>query len=121
MGVEFIAKTKDSLQKAWARGCEELKVADLFTIHPDERRTIVVRPETPNSFRAGETYIVHADGDDIRVYAGHHLVGVSVNPPSSVLNRIRALGGKTIGMLQNTREHSGLVDVAVHWGVNNLP
>jgi hypothetical protein len=31
------------------------------------------------------------------------------------------LGGKTIGMLRNTREYSGLVDVAVHWGVNNLP
>ena len=55
MGVEFIAKTKDSFQKTWARGYEELKVADLFTIHPDERRTIVVRPETPNSFRSGET------------------------------------------------------------------
>jgi hypothetical protein len=121
MGVEFIAKVKDSFQKAWARGCEELKAADFFTIHPDELRTIVVQLQTPESFRVGETYIVHADGDDIRVYAGHHLVGVSVNPPSSVLNRIRELGGKTIGMLQNTREHSGLVDVAVHWGVNNLP
>jgi hypothetical protein len=121
MGVEFIAKVKDSFQKAWARGCEELKAADFFTIHPDELRTIVVQPQTPESFRVRETYIVHADGDDLRVYAGHHLVGVSVNPPSSVLHRIRALGGKTIGMLQNTCEHSGLVDVAVHWGTDNLP
>jgi hypothetical protein len=121
MGVEFIAKTKDSFQKTWARGCEELKVADLFTIHPDERRTIVVRPETPNSFRVGETYIVHANDAEIRVYMQHHLVGMSVNAPQSVLDRLRELGGKTIGILQNTREHSGLVDVAVHWGVNNLP
>jgi hypothetical protein len=121
MGVEFIAKTTNSFRKAWARGCEELKAADLFTIDPDELRTIVVQPETPEIFRLGEAYIVHADGDDLRVYRGYHLIGVSVNPPPSVLNRIRALGGKTIGMLRNTREYSGLVDVAVHWGVNNLP
>ena len=35
MGVELSAKTKDAFQKTWARGYEELKVADLVTIHPE--------------------------------------------------------------------------------------
>ena len=81
----------------------------------------MVWPETPKSFRSGATSIIHADDAEMRVYAQHHLVGISVNAPQSVLDRLRAFGGNTIGMLQNTREHRGFVDVAVHWGVDNLP
>lgn len=122
MGIEFIAKTTDSFQKGWARGCEELKSADLFTMDPEERRTIVVNPQTPKSFSSGEVYTVRVDGAEIRVYSpDRQLIGVSVNAPPSVLNRIAELGGETIGIVQNTREYSGLVDLAVHCGFDTLP
>lgn len=118
MGIDFIAKAKDAYQKKWARGCEELKVSNLFTLKPEEIRTILVRPETSKGFCASDTYTLHVEGDEIRVYSRDRLlVGVSANAPQSILNHIRELGGETIGLLRHTHEHSGLVDLYVHWGI----
>jgi hypothetical protein len=109
-------------QKSWARGAQELRIADLFMLQPEERRTILVRPHDLGYFEANDPYVLHLEGTELHVYAQQRLVGVSVNAPQSVLDGIRELGGETLGMLHEVRAHSGLVDMAVSLrGVHPTP
>lgn len=113
MGNEFIGRTKDTYRKGLARNTRVLTYADLFTMNPEDRRTIVVRPDDVNCFRTGDKLILHLESAEILVYSSRRRIGVSINTPQSIVNRLEELGGKTIGALHNIREHSGLVDVVV--------
>lgn len=113
MGNEFIGRTKDSYRKGLAKNVRVLTFADLFTMKPEDRRTILVRPDDVKRFRIGEKLILHLEKTEILVYSSRQKIGVSVNTPQSIVSRIKDLGGKTIGALHSIREHSGLVDVVV--------
>jgi hypothetical protein len=113
MGNEFIGRVKDQYRKTLAQNARKLTFEDLFTIKPEDRRTIVVRPTNLSRFQTGEKYILQLEKTELSVYLSRLKIGVSVNAPSSIVSRIQELGGVTIGALDSIRHQSGLVNVIV--------
>lgn len=116
MGIDFIRKAKDTYRKGLARHALKLTYADLFTMKPEDRRTILVRPDDLACFRSGEKYTLHLEESQVHVYLSRRKIGVSINTPPSIVTCIKNMGGKTIGALHDIRTHSGLVDVVVGLG-----
>ena len=113
MGNEFIGKVRDPYRKTLAQCARKLTFADLFTVKPEDRRTIVVRPLALASFQSGEKYILQLEKEELSVYLSNQKIGVSMNAPISIVRRIQELGGVTIGALDSIRPQSGLVNIIV--------
>lgn len=113
MGNDFIRKATDPYRKGWARGTKELTRQDLFTIKPEELQIILVRPLEADRITSSICYLIHIVSDEILVFEENVRVGTGVNTPISVINRIRDLGGKTVGMLYSVHSQSGLVSMSI--------
>ena len=113
MGIDFIYKVKPHLRKGWDRGVSRLSRAQLFRTAVEEIRTITVKPQPGSSFSASDTYELRGDGSAIDVYRQGKLIGLCEHPPESVMVEIRDEGGIALGEFHRSREHSGLVEIAV--------
>ncbi len=117
MGNDFIGKVKDPYRKGLRRSARKLTYADLFTMKPEDRRTILVHPNDLKCFRPGEKYILQLEkpleSHELHVYLSQRRIGISVNAPPSIETRVRDMGGMTIGALDSIKPQSGLVNVIV--------
>jgi hypothetical protein len=112
MGADFILKAKDTFRKGWDREREKLCTSDLFTSKPTDIRTILVKPVNGFLFIDCD-YELHAEAEGIFVYQNRQLVGVTEKAPKSILDAVKAVGGKALGTLKRIRQHSGQVDIAI--------
>lgn len=113
MGNDFLDKTKGTIEKGWDQGLQDLAKADLFTIPPEGRRTIVVKPVNGSSFSVTEIYELRQDQAHIAVYQDGQQIGVCERPGPYVLNRISQIGGMALGIVNRFRVRSGGVDITV--------
>lgn len=116
MGFDFISTTKKSVRKSLSTGYQKYSNPTLLQKQIKGRRTIKITPVGGFQFSAGDLYEVSWDGSRIVVCAQMTPVGISDNPPPSVLQRLQDEGGITIGMLDDASPDNDYVNIALFEG-----
>jgi hypothetical protein len=116
MGAEFAIKSKPGFKKGRDREKARLKEAELFNQKPRELRAIPMKPfdsSDRSSFCDGQNLELNVEHGRIFAYRDGKAVGVSENPPRSVLRAAAKVGGKSLGKFVRRRAISGVVDIEV--------
>jgi hypothetical protein len=113
MGFDFISTTKKSVRKTVSAGYQKYSDPTLLQKQIKGRRTIKITPVGGFQFSAHDLYEVSCDGSRIVVCSQMTPVGVSDNPPPSVLQRLQDEGGTTVGMLDEIGHDNDYVNIAL--------
>jgi hypothetical protein len=116
MGFDFISKTKKSVRKSLSAGHQKYSNPTLLQKQIKGRRTIKITPLGSFQFSAGDLYEVSWDGSRIVVCAQMRPVGISDNPPPSVLQKLQDEGGTTVGLLYEIGPDNDYVNIALFEG-----
>lgn len=118
MGSDYISKSKKSHRKGWDRSRRKFSVDELFAEKPESIRTILITPFDPSDlskFSDGPCELNIEDGR-IFAYSKRKSIGVCKEPPRSIQRAVAALGGKTVGLYRQKRQHSGNIEVSIYLG-----
>jgi len=118
MGSDYLSKTKKAHRKGRDRARQKLSLDELFAEKPESIRTILITPFDPSDlskFSEGPCELNMEEGR-IFAYSKRKSIGVCKEPPRSIQKAVAALGGKTLGLYNKTRKHSGSVEVSIYLG-----
>lgn len=118
MGSDYLSKSKKSHRKGWDLSKTKFSVDELFAEKPESIRTILITPFDPSDlskFSDGPCELNIEDGR-IFAYSKQKSIGVCKEPPRSIQKAVAALGGKTVGLYRQMRQHSGNVEVSIYLG-----
>jgi len=119
MGSDYLSKSKKSHRKGWDISRKKFSSIDeLFAEQPESIRTILITPFDPSdlsTFSDGPCELNFEDGR-IFAYSKRKSIGVCKEPPRSIQRAVAALGGKTVGLYRQKRQHSGNIEVSIYLG-----
>jgi hypothetical protein len=114
MGNDFIQKAAKGFKKGFDRAHKRLTLAELgFRGTSKKIRTILCVPFGLENFSEGSMYELSLEDGRIFLYQDRKAVGVCKEPPRSIANSVKELGGKTFGSFHSIRGHSGIVEIVV--------
>ena len=114
MGNDFIKKAAKEFKKGFDRAHRRLSLAELgFRGVSKKIRTILCVPFGLENFAEGSVYELSLEDGRIVLYQDRKIVGVCKEPPRSIANALKQLGGKTFGSFHAIREHSEVVEIVV--------
>jgi len=113
MGIEFIETTKRSVKKGWDLSKRKLSEDDLFTIRPQNLRTIQFKPTEEAPQNPTGLYILREEDNKLAVYFETFQVGSCESPPKSLMREINEHHGVCIGRLRRESSISGLIELEV--------
>jgi hypothetical protein len=112
MGVDFINKVKLRWRKGWSREREKFSIRQLFASEPSRAQMIEVVPFKVSDFKEGEPYEVQLESERLFIYKKGKSIGVCKAPSRDILQKVQALGGKTLGAVR-TKGSGERIEVAV--------
>jgi hypothetical protein len=113
MGLEYIRSASGKpYTKRWAKGLNRLKTPTLLDVTLTEESRVVTAALAPGCApKPGDAFIVQANGTgDLVVFDGHRQIAHIPNPPSGVIDALKARHGmapaivERIGGFGNTAE-----------------
>ena len=116
MGIDFVRKAKQEIQKGWSLGREELSCSDLFTRSPeeDQGRTVLFLLENLQSVEVGKRVVLSVDGDKLLARDRIPIVASAIRPPGDLLQAIRAASNCAVGTITAVHTESRVVDIEIH-------
>ncbi len=97
MGTDMIRKATDGFERKQRRCLDRFEEPNLFSGAPKLSIALVATPAPGHSFRVGDEYRLSRSDREIRVVRGVTAVGHIENPPTSILDTMRAAGAVAVG------------------------
>ena len=114
MGLDFIRRAAKGFTKTWDRGRTSLATPSLFTRYPEARRRTVLAEMAPDCTpRVGAEFAVCVEGQRLVHIDETNRIGCLQNPPSDLVDAIRAAGGYALGQISHFNPISGTADVEI--------
>ena len=114
MGLDFIRRAAKGFTKSWDRGRTNLAKPSLFTRYPEARRRTVIAEMAPDcNPRVGAELLVCVEGNCVILIDEAYRIGCLQNPPSDLVDAIRAAGGNAMGQISHFNPISGTADVEI--------
>ncbi|MCO4095360.1 MAG: hypothetical protein HEQ37_19250 [Acidovorax sp.] len=114
MGLDFIRRAAKGFTKSWDRGRTSLATPSLFTRYPEARRRTVIAEMAPDcNPRVGAEFAICIEGRSLVLIEETSRIGYLQNPPSDLVDAIRAAGGCALGQISHFNPISGTADVEI--------
>ena len=114
MGLDFIRRAAKGFTKAWDRGRTSLATPTLFTRYPESRtRTVIAEMQPDCNVSVGAELAICVVGDKLILIDETSQVGCMQNPPTDLVDAVRAAGGCALGQITRFNPISGTADVEI--------
>ena len=114
MGVDFLAKTKDSRNRAWDRGRSQLATDDLLKKIPSEKdRTCLFERVSGAILLENEEIFVCEREQRILAVRKKTEIAQAVNPPAEIVDCLKSMGGWSKAIVKRVHQRSGCADILI--------
>ena len=114
MGVDFLERTKKTINAAYDRRRFDMAREDLLTRHPECARYAARFKLRPGAcVEVGDEVLVEERNGRLFVSRGIDILGDFHNPPAPMCEAVRAHGGAILGTIDSVLEFSRAAEVVL--------